>query len=357
MIICRIKHFLLLLCALPLLGLPAYADPSEMYIDFTAQTDNDYDGPLVTRIPHGFFNVGLLVEEGEWSEGINVDEMQGISHDNENYYLTNQWEIFKVSKKTHKVVAKNHLLRVNRFLKDGFYRHFGGVSCYGDYLYVATTGRRHPLTTKKAVPIIIVFDKELNFVKFGFLPEELQKGAAWVAVNPANGHLYSSYGQVVYEYSRDFRNGETLNAVGHYVLNFRHADLSPEEWEDAVAQGGTFSGNGVLFYVLDLKHSAKNASTGIHAFALHDSEGDEIDLWGLNNKGELHPFISIRYIGSRDGERFWEMEDLTFGRDSIGEYIGLLQLRNGKKDEAQVVHYRLLYDIRKALDDLSKKFF
>ena len=51
------------------------------------------------------------------------------------------------------------------------------------------------------------------------------------------------------------------------------------------------------------------------------------------------------------------MEDLTFGRDSIGEYIGLLQLRNGKKDEAQVVHYRLLYDIRKALDDLSKKFF
>lgn len=113
MIICRIKHFLLLLCALPLLGLPAYAGPSEMYIDFTAQTDNDYDGPLVTRIPHGFFNVGLLVEEGEWSEGINVDEMQGISHDNENYYLTNQWEIFKVSKKTHKVVAKNHLLRVN----------------------------------------------------------------------------------------------------------------------------------------------------------------------------------------------------------------------------------------------------
>ena len=71
----------------------------------------------------------------------------------------------------------------------------------------------------------------------------------------------------------------------------------------------------------------------------------------------MHPFISIRYIGSRDGERFWEMEDLTFGRDSIGEYIGLLQLRNGKKDEAQVVHYRLLYDIRKALDEFSKKFF
>lgn len=347
------KFFVFLL----FVALCAYANPGETLIDFTVQANDDYDGPLVTRVPQGFYNIGLQVEEGEWGDDIDVDEAQGITHDKEFYYFTNQWVIYKISKKTHKVVAKKHLLKINRFLKDGFYRHFGGVSCYGDYLYVATTGRKHPLTTRKAVPIIIVFDKDLNFIKFGFLPEEMQKGAAWVAINPVNGHLYSSFEQTVYEYSRDFQNGETLNVLGQYHLDFRHADLSPEEWNDAVSQGGTFSDTGILFYVLDLKHATKSTSTGIHAFVLHDGKSDEIDLWGINNKGELTPFISIRYIGSRKDDRFWEMEDVSFGRDSIGEYIGLLQLRNGKTDEAQVIRFRLLYDLMKTIEDVSKKIF
>lgn len=343
-----------------LLGMHSvFADFENAQINFTAKeevADDDY--PMVTKTPQGFYNAGLIVGEGEWGDAIDVNELQGITEDEHFYYLTNQWEIYKVFKKDlSRVVAKKHLLKINRQLKDGFYRHFGGIDFYKGYIYVATTGRAHMLTKKRAVPIVIVFDKDLNFVKFGRFPEDKQGGAAWAAINPVNGHLYSSYGGRVFEYDRNFKNGEVLKCVGEYRLEFRHADLSREEWNDAVAQGGAFSDQGLFYYVLDLKHSQKNESTGIHAFILHDNEGDEIDLWGMNNRGEHKPFISVRYLGSRKDDRFWEMEDISFGRDSVGEYIDFLQLKNGKEDDAKIVRYRLIYDIKKLLDEMRKQFF
>lgn len=336
-----------------------FADYQNSHINFTGNdeiVDDDY--PMVTKVPQGFYNAGLVVGEGEWGDKIDVNELQGIAEDDKFYYLTNQWEIYKLSKTDiENVVAKRHLLKINRQLKDGFYRHFGGIDVYKGLIYVATTGRAHLLTKKRAVPIVIVFDTDLNFVKFGRFPESKQAGAAWTAINPVNGHLYSSYGGVVYEYDREFENGGQLRCLGEYRLEFRYADLTSEEWKDVVAQGGAFSDQGLFYYVLDLKHSQKNGSTGIHAFTLHDNEGDEIDLWGMNNRGEHKPFISVRYLGSRNDDRFWEMEDISVGRDSVGEYIDFLQLKNGREDDAKIVRYRLIYDIRKMLDKMREQLF
>lgn len=313
---------------------------------------------MVTKVPHAFVFVGSQVELGEWGDEINLDEIQGITEDSRHYYITNQWEIYKTSKDNpQKVVAKRHLMGIQHLLKEGFYRHFGGIAYYKGFIYVATTGRAHPLTTRRAVPIVIVFDEDLNFVKFGRFPESAQAGAAWIAVNPTNGHLYSSYNNSVFEYSRSFENGDELALLSSYQMNFEHADLSQEEWDDAIAQGGTFTNEGILFYVLDLKHAQYNASTGVHAFVLNDGVASEIDVLGLNNKGELRPFISVKYRGSMDDDRFWEMEDVHFGVDSISEYIDLLKLRNGKKDEAEIVRYRLIYDIKNALSKLVENFF
>ncbi len=337
----------------------AFADLDNPQINFTDVEDEvENVGPLVTRVPRAFVCMGPLVEEGEWGKEINVDEIQGITADSKHYYITNQWEIYKVAKDNpQKVVAKRHLMGIQRFLKDGFYRHFGGISYYKGFVYVATTGRVHPLTTKRAVPIVVVFDTDLNFVKFARFPENSQAGAAWIAVNPTNGHLYSSYNKTVFEYSSSFLNGGELSLLSSYRMDFEHADLSQEEWDDAVAQGGTFTNEGVLFYVLDLKHAEFNTSTGIHAFVLHGGRASEIDVFGLNNKGELRPFISVRYRGSMDGDRFWEMEDVQFGVDSVGEYIDLLKLRNGKKDEAEIVRYRLIHDLKAALNKLVENLF
>ena len=336
----------------------AFADLDNPQINFTDVEDEvENVGPLVTRVPRAFVCMGPLVEEGEWPADISVDEIQGMAYDESFYYVTNQWEIYKVTKaEPYRVVAKKHLMRIQRSLKDGFYRHFGGITYHDGYIYVATTGRVHPLTTRRAVPIVVVFDTDLNFVKFGRFPEN-QAGAAWIAVNPVNGHLYSSYGDSIFEYSRSFGNGDELTLLSSYRMDFEHADLSQEEWDDAVAQGGTFTNEGVLFYVLDLKHAEFNTSTGIHAFVLHGGRASEIDVFGLNNKGELRPFISVRYRGSMDGDRFWEMEDVQFGVDSVGEYIDLLKLRNGKKDEAEIVRYRLIHDLKAALNKLVENLF
>lgn len=344
---------LLLVCAVCV-----FADLDNPQINFTAvENEADVSGPLVTRVPRAFVCVGPQVEEGEWPADISVDEIQGMAYDDRFYYVTNQWEIYKVTKaEPYRVVAKKHLMRIQRSLKDGFYRHFGGITYHDGYIYVATTGRVHPLTTRRAVPIVVVFDTDLNFVKFGRFPEN-QAGAAWVAVNPVNGHLYSSYGDSIFEYSRSFGNGDELTLLSGYRMDFEHADLSQEEREDMVAQGGTFTNEGVLFYVLDLKHAEFSTSTGIHAFVLHRGRASEIDVFGLNNRGELRPFISVKYRGHMNGDRFWELEDVQFGSDSLSEYIDLLKLRNGKKDEAEVVRYRFIHDIKDALDKLVEKIF
>ena len=337
----------------------AFADLDNPQINFTVVEDEPENvTPLVTKVPRAFVCVGPLVEKGEWPKEIDVDEIQGITDDSKHYYITNQWEIYKIAKENpRKVVAKLHLMRIQRFLKDGFYRHFGGISYYKGLIYVATTGRVHPLTTKRAVPIVVVFDSDLNFVKFARFPEKTQAGAAWIAVNPVDGHLYSSYGDSVFEYSRSFGNGDDLTLLSGYRMDFEHADLSQEEWDDAVAQGGTFTNEGVLFYVLDLKHAEYSASTGVHAFVLNNGMASEIDVLGLNNKGELRPFISVKYRGSMDGDRFWEMEDVQFGVDSVSEYIDLLKLRNGKEDEAEIVRYRLIHDLKGALNKLVEDLF
>lgn len=296
------------------------------------------------RIPSSFTYAGELIGEGEWGS-VDVDEIQGITHDEDSWYLTTQWKIYKLSKTNPpKILAENHLLKIQRNLKDGFYKHLGGISYYKGYIYVAVTGRTHPFSSERSGSIVVVFDQQLNFVKFGKFPQKIQPGAGWLAINPVNGHLYSSSPHLrLFEYSLDFQNGEELKRVHSYDFQYRHGDLTDEQWANIPNQGGVFTKTGVLFYVLDIKDADMNPFTGIHAFFLHDDDADELDIPGLNNRGEKFPFISIKYRGSQPGDRFWEMEDLDMIEENGQEYLLHLQLRNGKTDEVKIVRYRLNY--------------
>lgn len=294
------------------------------------------------RIPSSYTYAGEIIGEGEWGE-IDVDEIQGITHDDKNYYVTTQWKIYKVSKSNPPaVLAENHLLKIQRNLKDGFYKHFGGISYYKGFIYVAVTGRTHPFSSERSGSIVVVFDEQLNFVKFGKFPRKIQPGAGWLAINPVNGHLYSSSPHKnLVEYSLDFENGSELKPVKTYEIQYRHCDMRPEQWADVPNQGGAFTKSGLFFYVLDIKDADMSPCTGVHAFFLHDDDADEIDISGMNNRGERTPFISVKYRGSQARDRFWELEDVDIMEENGVEYLLHLRLRNGKSDEAKIVRYRL----------------
>lgn len=294
------------------------------------------------RIPASFTYAGVQLGEGEWGN-VDQDEAQGITHDENSWYYTTQWKIYKLSKSNPpEILAENHLMKIQHLLKDGFYKHFGGMSYYHGYIYVAVTGRTHPFSSERSGSIVAVFDEKLNFVKYGKFPRKIQPGAGWLAINSVNGHLYSSSPhRKLFEYTLDFENGEELKLVRSYDILYRHGGLKEEQWANVPNQGGVFTKSGLLFYVLDVKDADMNPFTGVHAFFIHDDGADELDVSGLNNRGEKTPFISIKYRGNQPGDRFWEMEDLDIIEENGQEYLLHLQLRNGKTDEAKIVRYRL----------------
>jgi len=301
--------------------------------------------PHESVVPTGFVQAGELISESEWGK-IDVTEIQGIAQSETHWYITNQWEIFKIPKDSLNVIkARVHLVSLQKELRKGWYRHFGGIVYHNGFIYIATTGRVHALTTEKATPIIIVLNANLEFVKYGFLPSDAQKNAAWVGFNPVTQNIYSSNGaRELLEYNPTFENGETIQLIQQHKLHYANVNLPENEWKKMASQGGTFDSSGTFYYVLDKKDANNENYTGIHGFVQKQDGYHEIILTGVNNKGEDTDFINIKYIGSQKNDRLWELEDITITKEGDHQFLYSLQLHNGKMDHARIVRYRLNYN-------------
>ena len=287
----------------------------------------------------------------EWSAEVDVTEIQGITHSDLFWFISTRDAIYKIPRKNRgQVLAKATRPELLLQVREGFYNHFGDISYYQGRLYIATSGLGFALSSLRTVPIVIVLDEELRYVKHAHFPLT-QKGAAWLAINPVNGRLYSSgpY-RVLHEYSLDFGEGAPLKRLASYDLRFSHGPKSEEDWAGVPAQGGAFGKNGIFYYVLDHKYKENAGFTGVHAFRLDraNQEGRELELQGVDGAGRLSPFISQRYKPSQGGERLWEMEGLTVVSEGGKEMLYHVQLRNGEKDSAQVAVYAIENDTRLA---------
>lgn len=267
-----------------------------------------------------------------WGTQINVDEIQGITHSQDHWFITTRDKLYKTLKgNITQVVAQVSLEDIRTQLKGGFYNHFGDLSFHNGNLYIATTGVRFRFSIRRAVPVVVVFDSNLHFVKYGRFPRKTQKGAGWLAINPVNGHLYSSNPyRVVHEYQLNFEHGGELIPVQQYQMHFKYGPMQDRDWKGIPAQGGAFSKSGLFYYVLDHKYQENAPFTGIHAFRLNSQTGvgEAIDL-----------FIPIAFKPNNGKERLWEMEGLTVVSDGHDERLYHLQLLNGTLDQARLAVY------------------
>jgi hypothetical protein len=293
----------------------------------------------VTNPPTRFTLKSKNPKDSEWGSDISSEEIQGITHSDTHWYISNKGTIYKTRKNQIKsVVKKVDLSSIQSQLKAGDYNHFGDMDFYDGLLYIATTGKGSTHS------IVVVFDKNLNFVKYAKFPARKQKKAGWVAINPVTGYLYSSdqYRQL-HVYKKDFSNGSVIEALGDLSLNFKYGAPNEEEWGKVWNQGGAFSPHGIFYYVLDHKSDEYCNYTGIHAFSIHGSYANEITIKGKNNKNENVSFMNEKYDPDIAGYRNWELEGITtWDRGAEGQ-IHVLQLHNEwyNEDDVHLFHYKV----------------
>lgn len=275
---------------------------------------------------------------------VNMKDLQGVVVEKDYIYISNMKTVYRVPRdsSSKEGIKKRRLQSFEYKLRGGYYRHFGGMEMYNDTLYIAVTGRKHFFTTKKATPVLVVLDKDLNFLKYGVFPKEIQRGAGWVSVNPKDGLIYSAwpFGHL-HVYSREFENGDTLSFVKNIKLDFLDNALINSVRSGLVNQGGVFSKEGFFFYATDHKTCAPSDFQGVHLFEIKDTIATEIPMHGYNNYGEKSNFINFKYTAGVVGQRLWEGEDVDLVETDTSATLYWLILLNVPSPYGQLMEYRI----------------
>jgi hypothetical protein len=220
-----------------------------------------------------------------------TNKLQGVAHDSSHWYMTNKARLRKIPARCDLEGPEACSRSVGIPWQLRAYNHLGDLDYSGGRLYVPLEG---------SAPAIGVFDADLNYVTHAPLPEA--SDAPWCAVNPVNGHLYTSSFRtsLVREHRMTWSGAKlTLTPVASIVLR----DGAGKPLSLMRVQGGVFSPRGHLYLVSDV------AGQGIKGFDLEtgrqevtipvpfngdDEELEGVDIWDLDGgaipgiNGQIH---------------------------------------------------------------------
>jgi hypothetical protein len=240
-------------------------------------------------------------------------KLQGVAHDSSHWYMTNRAKLRKipVHRDLGAPAASSISVGIPRPL--AAYNHLGDLDYYGGRLYVPLEG---------SASAIGVFDTDLHYVTQALLPNATD--APWCAINPVDGHLYtSSFRTSVVRKYRMTWSGNTLALTQVASIALRDSAGKPLTLNRV--QGGVFSARGHLYLVSDL------AGQGIKGFdietgrqqadipvAFGDHEELEgIDLWDLD--GGQVPGINGQIHLQMIGHHWWSDDDFYFKHYRVTE--------------------------------------
>jgi hypothetical protein len=236
--------------------------------------------PGLQRLPSMHSYQGTVFSDSEMGD-IESEEMQGIAQSPSHWYWISRYKIERVPIGSSILSPVDARVSFPSAFSALGYDHFGDGDVFGDRLFV-------PITRSGLVPVVLVYDLDLNLIAWGTLP---QGGGGWVAVNPLDGHLYSSDPYTTLR-TYDISHLTPISAnpaselataglgyIGHVELelNFDLPKTCPDRvplvgdvcaiyWSNVWNQGGDFSPNGVFYYVLDHATADHNNNTGVHVF-------------------------------------------------------------------------------------------
>ncbi len=274
---------------------------------------------------------------------INSKDIQGLANDGNFWYISNMKTIHKSSRsnitKVYKA-ARLHDLR-KHFSLHSDYNHFGDMDYYDRTLYVPIE-----FEEKEKASLLATYDSNLKAKNWAIFPRNIQRGAAWVAINPFDGNIYSSDTPVnkvhIYENpfgKSSFKNGSYLKLIKTVTLKFTNDSILKDR--NTCVQGGEFDKKtGLLYYVIDNRDNQSD-KTGVYAFDLLKNLGTLVKMQGKNNHNQNVVFMNEKYNG---GLLHYELEGVTIWDNPDPQYTGnvhVLQLNNDAvgEEEVQLHHY------------------
>ena len=272
--------------------------------------------------------------------------LQGVTHDDANWYLTSQYGIHRIpvdhdlndhsagdsgSEWWYRSAPIPDVLYQDA---DG-YDHLGQPAYANGYVYVPLEHSTHG-----AAPIVVAYDTDLNIVSWATLiPPGPTNEAPWVAINPVDGLLYTSNFQISpTNRIRTFRINWLSDSSGKRILEldpvgtFALRDETGAEMTIDAVGGGAFSANG-------------------HLWLSSDAAGT---VWGFDPTGHRRKEIVVDYTGygSRqelEGLTIWDLDD---GR--APNVWGELHLVMSKRDTFSF-HFNSVYFKHYELTDARDK--
>ncbi len=166
---------------------------------------------------NNFFNGDIYKYESN-SKVIGLETLeraQGVTTDGEYWYFSGKTSLVKIGFDNQTVYACNYKALTDEIVEKYGSKHIGGISYYNGLIYAS-------LEDSKAWnhPVIALYDAQtLEFTGEAHeMPNDiLTRGIPWVAVDAANGLLYSSYSktaEVIYCFSL-----KTIEYVGELKLS------------------------------------------------------------------------------------------------------------------------------------------
>ena len=209
---------------------------------------------------------------------------EGLSHDDNYWYLTNKHFIYQVDKQPMKIIQSNHYAIPSELTEQG-YDHIGDIEVNNGVLYGGVEGGPTGIIGCWNTTTL----EMINYIKI-----TEQKGMPWVTVNPNTNLLYTS------EWSNTERihiydTANNCAYMGYLII------ANPEEYPKEV-QGASFYNNELYI--------STNINDGIYKIDINSG----ISEFVFNDDNNYLP-----------DEYYYEMEGLTFW-DLSNDGLGLMHM-------------------------------
>jgi hypothetical protein len=222
-----------------------------------------------------------------------TDGLQGVTHSDHHWYISQTQRLWKIDVK----IALDQDFSATNSESVGFpselsqdYDHMGDIDYYDGFVFAPFEKGGGSTATA----LIGIFDaSNLHFIGWDYVAPEQGIGAPWVAVNPADGLLYSSpfddvSSLLVYKFNI---NGGNLSLTLDHRCHLKRRN--GKSLKISGIQGAVFTDNNLLFIVSD-----KESTRGIYEFEM--PEARMIDFMPI-------PDDDFDFGQEREGITYWNL--------------------------------------------------